>query len=1438
MISSGGPEVVPEPGDITYGAVLGSIKRRILGDYSTAKIMTREGKLFCGGGTFHVSKALLDTGASGGNYIGAGMLEGMEGLEREPCSHLVTLGDGVTQLHLTECVTIEVALYDDRGCLCPSVYTEFFVMPRLGREIIIGLPDILGNYYEYFTDILDRARLRRPATRVERLYNIYGLCKEIMCEEMSGDDADRLKTRGRAGVRVQLEAEQNIGVNVGQDGLLSLQMEERTIELPRLGHGRLKEYAEEARKIGSWYGKHKLRVLSDGGRKEVFIPDPDGANVAVVTSKRYGTVLQDDSVERLCEMIQELQDFPAGAVLDAWKNPIEECAEERDTPDPLSFGEDILRYMEVSVEESRREYLELLDKQISPEMKRLVPRVMDIMTSPAALETFAPSSWNGLKIDPVDFEVLPGMPEEMPVKARPIRSDLYVHAKKEFDRLAQYFYETNRDKCNSPIASPLVIAPKATAPFIRFCGDYRQINQYISIPKHPIPVVQHELTKAARYKIYVDLDMTNSFHQIPLTEKASKLLSVQTQWGLVRPKFLPEGVGPASGLLQSIVREIFNYEDFADWTIVIFDNFLVLADDYEDAANKLERVINRCAEFGVVLKIKKSFIGVEKVTFFGYEVSQGKWKLSDSRKEAIEALPFPKSKKEMQSFLGAALFFHNHIPDYSEWSAVLYEMTHDGFSWDPGTWKKDYKSHFDRFKQCIKEACTLHFPRYDLPWIIRCDASEHAVGAILFQVLTNDDGSVEHQPIAFASKRFSDPARNWDTYKREAFAIFFAVQSFSWYLRGKEFLVETDHRNLQWIETSLAPIVCRWRALLQAYTFKIRHIPGRENKVADWMSRPHFEADPKKQVNPISSLKVLIGACQTSNSNNGTKGSSLHNLNADSAANSERTVDSILQEVHGGRSMHYGAHYTWLRAKLRYPQAKISIRTVLDYVQMCPMCQKTKRHTGIKGLKGQTLSLKPASYRRTVGADLTTVTPVDKHGNSCVILVVEHFSHFPVAYPAKDYSAETVALALFKHYCTHGTFDQLASDPGSAFMSEVVRQLNKWLGVLHKVSLVGRHESNGCEGSSQQFLRHLRALVLDERLYDSWSDDRVLPLINLHLASYPTEETGGYTPLQLKYGTLDAKHFILPNDLILEPGVRATALIKALDENLRIIRTISHDLQQQLAAERSAKDKSISQYEPGDLVLFNPREQPTDHLETKLHPNWLGPFEVVRQVKNDVTAKHIVLNTEATMHVERLKPFYGTYEQALSIARHDQHQFKVLTFNYYTGNPFVRTSMTFNVTFEDGTIDVPYGGDFIHTRQFEKFIMDTPELFPLRFSAKTAIQKIYQIEKLAITTVQPNMEAILNLRIYDGRRSTWYDGCNLPDKDKTYAVKIRFTSWANSNHRVIIAVVPFFPTTHPKYTLWLTAYDIQAYVYLDDIPYWTTKILTNNDRTFPQLLAT
>jgi hypothetical protein len=277
--------------------------------------------------------------------------------------------------------------------------------------------------------------------------------------------------------------------------------------------------------------------------------------------------------------------------------------------------------------------------------------------------------------------------------------------------------------------------------------------------------------------------------------------------------------------------------------------------------------------------------------------------------------------------------------------------------------------------------------------------------------------------------------------------------------------------------------------------------------------------------------------------------------------------------------------------------------------------------------------------------------------------------------------------------------------------------------------------------------------------------------------------------------------------------------------------------QAKLAAKRASKDKAISHYVPGDLVLWNPREKPSDHLPTKLSPYWLGPYEVISHVRNAVSVRHIVLHVEAVLHVERLKPFIGTRAQAISIARHDQHQYNILHFNYYTGNPFMRSSMTFSITFEDGTAVLPFGGDFKDSKPFESFIFRTPELFPLRYTASDAIRQVRNMEKLSITTVSPNDRAYMHLRIYDGRTSMWYDSLNLPDKAIPYVTPIIFTRWINrNNHREIEVIVPVFGKTHSKYKLILSSYDIMAYVFLDT-PYWYNHVDGNTIHKYPQILS-
>ena len=59
--------------------------------------------------------------------------------------------------------------------------------------------------------------------------------------------------------------------------------------------------------------------------------------------------------------------------------------------------------------------------------------------------------------------------------------------------------------------------------------------------------------------------------------------------------YMPEGVSPASGILQVMMRDIFQLYD--EWSIVIFDNILLLAHDYKDAFDKLHIILKYAAEY-------------------------------------------------------------------------------------------------------------------------------------------------------------------------------------------------------------------------------------------------------------------------------------------------------------------------------------------------------------------------------------------------------------------------------------------------------------------------------------------------------------------------------------------------------------------------------------------------------------------------------------------------------------------------------------------------------------------------------------------------------------------------------------------------------------------------------------------------------------------------
>ena len=129
----------------------------------------------------------------------------------------------------------------------------------------------------------------------------------------------------------------------------------------------------------------------------------------------------------------------------------------------------------------------------------------------------------------------------------------------------------------------------------------------------------------------------------------------------------------------------------------------------------------------------------------------------------------------------------------------------------------------------------LQSPDFSNPFILQTDASDRGVGAVLSQL---DDQGDDH-PIAYFSRKLLPREERYSTIEKECLAIKLAVQHFRVYLLGRPFVIQTDHRSLEWLDRLKEnnSRLSRWSLALQPYQFQVRYRPGQSNSNADALSR-------------------------------------------------------------------------------------------------------------------------------------------------------------------------------------------------------------------------------------------------------------------------------------------------------------------------------------------------------------------------------------------------------------------------------------------------------------------------------------------------------------------------------------------------------------------------------------------------------------------------
>ena len=161
------------------------------------------------------------------------------------------------------------------------------------------------------------------------------------------------------------------------------------------------------------------------------------------------------------------------------------------------------------------------------------------------------------------------------------------------------------------------------------------------------------------------------------------------------------------------------------------------------------------------------------------------------------------------------------MKDFSTIAAPLHELTKKGITF---AWAAAHKSAFDTLKDKLTHAPLLQ--RFEL----ECDASGIVLGGILLQ---------EGKPVAYFSEKLSGPSLNYSTYDKELLALVRTLETWQHYLWPKEFVIHSDHESLKHIrsQAKLNRRHAKWVEFIESFPYVIKHKKGRENVIADALSR-------------------------------------------------------------------------------------------------------------------------------------------------------------------------------------------------------------------------------------------------------------------------------------------------------------------------------------------------------------------------------------------------------------------------------------------------------------------------------------------------------------------------------------------------------------------------------------------------------------------------
>ncbi len=266
------------------------------------------------------------------------------------------------------------------------------------------------------------------------------------------------------------------------------------------------------------------------------------------------------------------------------------------------------------------------------------------------------------------------------------------------------------------------------------------------------------------------------------------------------------------------------------WVKNYLDDFIIFAPTFQELLARLKELFALLISNGVKLNLSKCTFGGHFPWASHFRRRQP---IDPKNIEAVMKMKPPTNVREVRRFLGMCGFYRKHVSSFAKIATPLINLTRSNTVF---TWTDECQKSFEHLKNSLVNSPIIAKDQVDQPFILTTDASDTHVGGVLSQL--QSDGA--NKPVGYFSKKLNPCEIRYSAIDKEALAIVLACRNFHHYLCGTRFTVITHHQPLASIFKRKAKSrrMNRWILEMREYNYDIQYVKGKDNFVADHLSRP------------------------------------------------------------------------------------------------------------------------------------------------------------------------------------------------------------------------------------------------------------------------------------------------------------------------------------------------------------------------------------------------------------------------------------------------------------------------------------------------------------------------------------------------------------------------------------------------------------------------